>query len=190
MKRRDALSACAALVVGSSPALPASASARTTASLAALLRVGACVVVLRHAQTDPGIGDPPNFRLDLCSSQRNLSPDGQAQARSIGQWFIDRQLKARAVQTSPWCRCKDTAELAFGRYTVLPALASTFDDRSAAIGHTQTLRALLQNVPPGQFEVWVSHQVNITSLTGEVPTMGEAFIVGKHGKILARTSFE
>ena len=189
MKRRQALTALAAFAAGSWSALPASARAQTAADLTALLRTGGCVVLLRHAQTEPGIGDPPNFRLDQCSTQRNLSADGQAQSRSIGQWFKDRKLQARAVQTSAWCRCKDTAATAFGAYTVLPALGSTFDDSTAQTGQTQTLLALLKNMPLGQFEVWVSHQVNITSLTGEVPAMGEAFVVGKHGKMLARTMF-
>lgn len=189
MKRRQALAAWAALAAGKWSVLPASAQAQTTADLTALLRTGACVVLLRHAQTEPGIGDPPNFRLDQCSTQRNLSADGQAQSRRIGQWFKDRKLQARAVQTSAWCRCRDTAALAFGAYTVLPALGSTFDDSAAQAGQTQTLRALLNNVPLGQFEVWVSHQVNLTSLTGEVPAMGEALVVDHRGKMLARTRF-
>ena len=189
MKRRQALTAWAALAAGNWSALPAGAQAQTMADLSALLRTGGCVVLLRHAQTEPGIGDPSNFRLDQCSTQRNLSADGQAQSRRIGQWFKDRKLQARAVQTSAWCRCKDTAAMAFGAYTVLPALGSTFDNSAAQNGQTQTLRALLNNVPLGQFEVWVSHQVNITSLTGEVPAMGEAFVVDHQGKMLARTSF-
>lgn len=189
MKRRQALTAWAALAAGNWSVQPAGAQAQTMADLTTLLRTGGCVVLLRHAQTEPGIGDPPNFRLDQCSTQRNLSADGQAQSRRIGQWFKDYKLQPRAVQTSAWCRCKDTAGMAFGAYTVLPALGSTFDDSAAQTGQSQTLRALLNNVPLGQFEVWVSHQVNITALTGEVPAMGEGFIVGKHGKMLARTRF-
>jgi phosphohistidine phosphatase SixA len=190
MKRRQALTAGAALAAGNWSALPARAQAQTMADLTALLRSGGCVVLLRHAQTEPGIGDPSNFRLDQCSTQRNLSADGQAQSRRIGQWFKDHKLQARAVQTSAWCRCKDTAAMAFGAHTILPPLGSTFDDSAAQNGQTETLRALLKNVPLGQFEVWVSHQVNITSLTGEVPAMGEAIVVGNHGKMLARTRFE
>jgi phosphohistidine phosphatase SixA len=190
MRRRHLLTAWTPLIAGSWSALPTGTLAQGTPDLAALISPGGCVVLLRHAQTEPGIGDPPNFRVEQCSTQRNLSADGRAQARRIGQWFTDRKLRASAVRTSPWCRCKDTADIAFGNYTVLQALGSTFDNRSAEAGQTQTLRALLQNVPKGQFEVWVSHQVNITALTGEVPAMGEALLVDRFGKMLARTRFE
>ncbi len=149
--------------------------------------------MLRHAQTEPGVGDPPGFRIDQCSTQRNLSPEGRAQARRIGEWFKAHGLQARAVQSSAWCRCRDTAELAFGRHTVLPALASTFNKSADAAAQTRAqtrvLRGLLDAVPPGQFDVWVTHQVNISSLTGEGPAMGEAFVLGAGGKILARTRF-
>ena len=190
MKRRSALTACAALAGISCAVLPTPAPAAGAPDLAALLRTGRCVLLLRHAQTEPGIGDPPNYRLDQCHTQRNLSADGRAQSRRIGQWFKDRKLQAKAVQSSAWCRCKDTAEIAFGAYTVQPALGSFFDDRSLEAGQTQALRAMLKAVPSGQFEVWVSHQVNITSLTGEVPAMGEGFIVSAQGSVLARTRFE
>ncbi len=189
MKRRQALTAWTALAASSWSTWPAGALAQATPDMAAILRTGCCVVLLRHAQTEPGIGDPPNFRLDQCSTQRNLSADGRAQSQRIGQWFKDRKLQASAVRSSVWCRCKDTADIAFGAHTVLPALASTFEDNAAQAGQTQTLRALLKAVPLGQFEVWVSHQVNITALTGEVPAMGEAFVVGIDAKALAHTRF-
>lgn len=189
MKRREALTVWTALAASSWSAWPTGTQAQATPDMAAILRTGGCVVLLRHAQTEPGIGDPPNFRLDQCSTQRNLSADGRVQARRIGQWFEDRKLQASAVQSSIWCRCKDTADLAFGTHTVLPALASTFENSAAQAGQTQTLHALLRTVRSGQFEVWVSHQVNITALTGEVPAMGEALIVDNNAKVLARTRF-
>ena len=66
-----------------------------TADLPALLRAGGCVVLLRHAQTEPGIGDPPNFQVDQCSTQRNLSAQGRTQAARIGQWFTTHGLRAK-----------------------------------------------------------------------------------------------
>ena len=154
----------------------------------ALLRSGACVFVMRHAETDPGIGDPPNFQLGDCRTQRNLSEAGRNQSRRIGQWFKSRQLKPRAVQSSAWCRCRDTAELAFGPYTVLPALNSTFNNDNLPKPQTQSLRTRLNAMPDGAFEVWVTHQVNITALTGEFTAMGEALIVHASGAVLARTT--
>jgi len=166
-----------------------SAWAQVDADEARLLRTGACVVMLRHAQTESGIGDPPEFDLAQCRTQRNLNEQGRVQARQIGAWFNARQLKPRGVQSSPWCRCRDTADLAFGRHSLLPALSSTFDRSNAQPGQTEELRALLAAVPTGQFDVWVTHQVNITALTGENPSMGEAVIVGRAGKTLFRTRF-
>ena len=156
--------------------------------VAALLRAGRCAVLLRHAQTVAGVGDPPGFRIDLCSTQRNLSEAGRAQARRIGQWFRARALAPRAVLSSAWCRCRDTADLAFGRHVVWPALNSTFGERPMPDPGT-ALREALRGIPAGQFEVWVTHQVNIASLTGEALAMGEALVLDAQGKMGARTTF-
>lgn len=191
MNRRDILQTLLA-----TSALPASLAlrAQSTPDVAALLRAGGCVLMLRHAQTEAGIGDPPNFQLNQCSTQRNLNDEGRAQSKRIGQWFAARKLVVSSVQSSAWCRCKDTAELAFGRFDLLPALNSTFDSRGNQAAQTEALRQRLKGLRAGQFEVWVTHQVNISSFTGEGPSMGEAFVVrqgvgGAPGQVLARTSF-
>ena len=150
--------------------------------------------MLRHAQTVAGFGDPPNFDLNQCNTQRNLSEVGRDQSKRIGQWLSARKLVASSVQSSAWCRCKDTASLAFGRFDVLPALNSTFEGRSDSMVQTEALRQRLTTLRAGQFEAWVTHQVNITAMTGEVPAMGEAFVVklgaeGNSGRVLARTRF-
>ena len=176
-------------------ALPTVASnAQSPPDVAALLRAGGCVLMLRHAQTEAGIGDPPNFQLDQCTTQRNLSDEGRAQSKRIGQWFASRKLLANSVQSSAWCRCKDTATLAFGRFDLLPALNSTFDNRSSQAAQTEALRERLKGIRAGQFEVWVTHQVNISAMTGEGPAMGEGFVVkpgsgSSPGQVMARTSF-
>ena len=153
------------------------------------LRAGACVVLLRHAQTDPGIGDPPGFRLDRCSTQRNLSAEGRAHAERIGEWFKSRGLQPGAVQSSAWCRCKDTADLAFGRHKVWPALNSFFVESRTRDDQTAQLRAVLKRIPAGTFEVWVTHQVNMTALTGEGMAMGEALVLDVKGTVIARSTF-
>ncbi len=168
---------------------PLAALSQPRDALADRLRVGGCVVLLRHAQTVAGVGDPPGLRLDLCSTQRNLSEDGRGQARRIGLWFKVRGLQPRAIQSSAWCRCKDTADLAFGRHVMWPALNSFFDARDAEPGQTAQLRAALARIPGGQFEVWVTHQVNITALTGEGCAMGEGLLVDAQGKMVARSTF-
>lgn len=193
IKRRQAIQAGLVTSLGLSGA--SHLFAQPAPDVAALLRAGGCVVMLRHAQTDPGVGDPPGFQIDKCSTQRNLSAAGRAQAVAIGRWFSSRSLVASSVQTSPWCRCKDTAELAFGRMMVLPTLASTFDERSGQDGQTRALRQRLAGLAPTVFEVWVTHQVNVSALTGEGLAMGEGLIIQATPttgavKILARAQFE
>lgn len=153
------------------------------------LRAGACVLLLRHAQTEPGIGDPAGFRLDQCSTQRNLSDEGRAQARRIGQWFTTRGLQPSAVRSSAWCRCQDTAKLAFGRHEVWPALNSFFDGQGSETVQTAQLRAALGRLRSGRFDVWVTHQVNMSALTGQGMAMGEGLLVNAQGKMMARIPF-
>jgi phosphohistidine phosphatase SixA len=155
----------------------------------ALLRQGGCAVLIRHAQTEPGTGDPPGFRLGACNTQRQLSLAGREQSRELGQWFAARRLVPSAVWSSQWCRCLDTAQLAFGSSAEWPALNSTFGESSRQPAQTRELRARLQQIAPRQFEVWVTHQVNMTDLTDEYPAMGEAFLVSKTGRVQARLVF-
>ena len=157
-----------------------------TDALESRLRAGACIVLLRHAQTDAGIGDPPGFRLDQCSTQRNLSPEGRAQATRIGQWFESRKLRPEAVRSSAWCRCKHTADIAFGQHTEWTALNSFFETQDSRTAQTAQLRAALAALQTGRFEVWVTHQVNISAVSGEATAMGEALVLDAKGLLLAR----
>lgn len=164
-------------------------SAKDSTAFVALLRQGACAVLIRHMQTEPGMGDPPGFKLDQCNSQRQLSIAGREAARGMGQWFKSRQLVPSEVRSSQWCRCKDTAELAFARSKEWPALNSTFGEGSLQPAQTQELRQRLRQIPVGKFEVWVTHQVNMTHLTDEYPAMGEAFVVDAGSRVRARLGF-
>ncbi|MDM0103601.1 histidine phosphatase family protein [Variovorax sp. J22R24] len=157
--------------------------------LAAQLRSGRCAVLWRHAQTTPGVGDPPGFRLGVCSSQRNLSEEGRTQARAAGEWFRRRGLKPSEVRTSAWCRCRDTADLAFGSHTHWSPLDSTFGGAADSDARRQAMLDALARIPMGAFEVWVTHQVNIGAFTGESVAMGEALIVGPGVRVLGRSGF-
>lgn len=139
------------------------------------LRAGGCVVLMRHAATEPGTGDPPGFRLDDCRTQRNLSDDGRAQARRIGQAFAAQGIAPPTVRSSAWCRCTDTARLAFGPHTVWPALNSFFQGDAGPAQTREVLQTLTRHRAPGNL-VLVTHQVNISALTGEYPAMGELFL--------------
>jgi phosphohistidine phosphatase SixA len=135
------------------------------------------VLLIRHAQTVPGLGDPPGFRLGECSTQRNLSDAGRDQARRMGSAIKARGLQPQQVRSSAWCRCIDTAELAFGSHSPWPALNSFFDEPAAGAAAAQALRDALSAVKPGTVEAWVTHQVNITALTGVFPGMGEVLML-------------
>lgn len=136
------------------------------------------VVLLRHALA-PGTGDPANFQLEDCTTQRNLSAQGRSQAAQIGQAFRDRGIAVDQVLSSQWCRCLETAALMdLGAVEPYPALNSFFRDRSTAESQTTAVKQFLlgQAGSPG-VTVMVTHQVNITGLTEIVPRSGEAVVI-------------
>lgn len=135
--------------------------------------------MMRHADA-PGTFDPPGFRLDDCGTQRNLGEAGRAQARRIGAWFRGRGLVAATVRSSPWCRCVDTATLAFGRAESWRALVSGLRDASGERGNVGALKAELAERAARSaigFDVWVTHQIVMTALTGRGAASGEMFVL-------------
>jgi broad specificity phosphatase PhoE len=142
------------------------------------LRAGGCALLMRHAQTEPGIGDPPGFRLDDCGTQRNLSAAGRAQAQRFGQRLRAGGVRIDEVRSSQWCRCLDTARLAFPALPVQPfaPLNSFFDDRRTEPQQSAALRAYLESLG-ARTVLLVTHQVNISALTGEFTAMGDAVVV-------------
>ena len=144
------------------------------------------VLLVRHASTEPGLGDPPGFVLSQCQTQRNLSEAGRAQARALGAWFARHALPVQAVLSSQWCRCLDTAQLAFGRVQAWPALNSTFDGQGQPDAQLRELRQRLAGLREGTLEVWVTHQVIMTALTGAYPAMAEGFLVDGRAQLRAR----
>ncbi|NNG46975.1 MAG: histidine phosphatase family protein [Deltaproteobacteria bacterium] len=142
-----------------------------------LLKEGGQVAVIRHASTEPGMGDPPGFRVDNCATQRNLSASGREEARRIGAAFRDRGVPVGRVLSSRWCRCLETAEQAFGTVEPWAALDSFFDDRSREPEQTRQVRLLAGNRPQSGNLVLVTHQVNIRALTGIGPGQGEMIIL-------------
>lgn len=185
------------LLVASALVLPlgrvhASGSGEEQKAVAALTR-GNCVVLIRHAETVAGIGDPPGMRLDDCSTQRNLSAAGRAQARQIGQWFRMHRLTPVQVRSSQWCRCLDTAREAFSASAfgsdmpvrAWPALNSFFQGQGDRKGQLREAAEMARSIALrrsyGQFEVWVTHQVVVTALTGIGISMGEMVVASYSG---------
>jgi phosphohistidine phosphatase SixA len=136
------------------------------------------VLVIRHAATEPGVGDPPGYVLGRCETQRNLSAEGRVQARTWGQRLGTIGWRPEFVWSSRWCRCLDTAALiaqGVGHPPVRPwtALDSFFDTREREPAQTALLRERLRS-PGLPRQLWVTHQVNISALTGSAVAMGQA----------------
>jgi phosphohistidine phosphatase SixA len=175
MQRREFIAR--GLLLPALPLLPVPVLADEAA--AALLRTGGVVLALRHALA-PGTFDPPGFQLGQCSTQRNLSEEGRAQARRIGQWLAQRQLQPAAVRSSPWCRCMDTAQLAFGRVEPWAALGSPRGaDEATNRAALQQLGQALAAVAPqaGRFEAWVTHQFVLSDFVGVYTSTGEGLVL-------------
>ena len=152
-----------------------------SAALWALLQRGGQVVVMRHAATEPGVGDPPGFRLDDCRTQRNLSAVGREEARRLGAAVQARGVPIGQVLSSRWCRCLETARLAFGPVEPWLPLDSFFHDRSREATQTPIVRQRAGERPPTGNLVLVTHQVNIAALTGIAPAAGEMVILTPQG---------
>ncbi len=162
--------------------LPAPAAADTR--FAGLSEPGT-VAIMRHALA-PGTGDPESFALGDCASQRNLDARGRAQARRVGAAIRAAGVTVHRVLTSQWCRCRDTARLLdLGPVEPLPALNSFFRNRARADGQTAELRQFLRGLPPHETVVLVTHQVNITALTGRWAASGEVLLlrIGRDGAV-------
>ncbi len=173
---------------------PAIAAELTGPPLIERIKQGGVVLMMRHAQTVDGVGDPEGFKLDDCATQRNLSGAGKSQAVRIGDALKASGIQATAVKSSAWCRCKDTAQLAFGDFAVDKNLNSFFDNRESEPRQTAALRmrlAKLAQASPAAIEVWVTHQVNISALTGVTPTMGEIVVLeaGPDLRVVGRLAY-
>lgn len=139
--------------------------------LRAALQRGGYVMYLRHAQTDPDTDDVEPVDLQKCAGQRNLSAEGQDQARQIGRGIAALGIKVSQVFSSPYCRCRDTARLAFGQVTLVNDLQSALLKPQAQVRHLgAALRRLLQTVPPnGTNSVIVGHPSNLKEAVGIWP---------------------
>jgi phosphohistidine phosphatase SixA len=153
------------------------------AELIAALKSGGHVLLLRHAQTVPGVGDPPNFKLSDCSTQRNLSDVGREQAKRIGESLRAEGVRFAKILSSQWCRCRDTATLIAENAEEFPALNSFFNDRKDEPNQTNAVKTKAKTIPKSETWLMVTHQVNITALTGVTPAMGEGVVVRVRGGV-------
>jgi len=177
----------AVLLAATLPCGPAIAQEPDAQGAWAALADGRAVLLMRHALA-PGTGDPAEFDVEDCATQRNLSDTGRDQARRIGE-ALRAQLPDAVIASysSAWCRCRETAELlGFGDVTMLPALNSFFADRSTQGAQTEALRDWIAERigSDAGSAVLVTHQVNISALTGGFTRSGESVIVDADGRML------
>ena len=157
---------------------------------AARLAQGGYLMMIRHARTEPGLGDPPNFRIGDCATQRNLSDEGREQSRVLGALLREAGIRIATVRSSQWCRCRDTAQLAFGDHEPWPALNSFFSDRSDEPARTREVLAYARTLRVPDNAMLVTHQVNIGAVFGVSTSPGE-IVAGRwrDGRLVAEFRF-
>tara|TARA_B100000686_G_scaffold271382_1_gene288063 strand:- start:391 stop:945 length:555 start_codon:yes stop_codon:yes gene_type:complete len=149
------------------------------------IKEGKKLVFIRHAIA-PGNGDPNNFDINDCSTQRNLDKNGITQSKKIGQFFKNNKIKIDIVLSSEWCRCKDTAKYAFQNFETFDALNSFYDVRFAANEAKQVkdLKNYIKNWDDDKNLVLVTHFVVISSILNTSSYSGEIIISDKYLNII------
>ena len=151
-----------------------------------ILKKGGNIIFIRHAIA-PGNGDPQNFDISNCSTQRNLSKDGKLQALKIGKFFKKNDIKLTKVLSSEWCRCKDTAKIAFSNYETKNFLNSFYDERFSKNKDKQILdfQKFIRNWNKTGNLVLVTHYVVISEILDLTTSSGEIVITDTNLKFLS-----
>ena len=152
-----------------------------------LLKDGNKLIFIRHAYA-PGTGDPTNFKLNDCSTQRNLNDEGIIQSKKIGQFFSRNKIQVDKVLSSEWCRCKDTAKFAFNKYSTFDALNSFYELKFENNKDKQIndLKNYINNWNSKKNLVLITHYVVIYEVLKVGANSGEIIIADKEFNIIAR----
>ena len=144
------------------------------------------IIFIRHAIA-PGNGDPDNFDLKDCSTQRNLNKIGVNQSKKIGNFFSKNNIPIGKVFSSEWCRCKDTANYAFKNYETLEALNSFYDEKFYKFKDKQIkdLKKFIKNWDENKNLILVTHYVVIAEILNIRVSSGEIVVSNKNYKIIA-----
>ena len=145
------------------------------------LKEGRKLVFIRHALA-PGGGDPENFKISDCSTQRNLNQIGIEQSKKIGSFFTENKIPIDQVLSSEWCRCKDTAKYAFKNYETFNALNSFFSAKFAKNKNKQIkdLKKYIKNWNGEKNLIFVTHYVVISEMMNLAVSSGEIVISDKN----------
>ena len=149
------------------------------------LEEGGKLIFIRHAYA-PGSGDPNNFNLNDCSTQRNLSEDGRKQARYIGEFFRKNNIKIYKVISSEWCRCKETAKIAFNNFSKNSFLNSFYSRKYFKNKEKQIieLNDYIKNFKSKKNLILVTHYVLISEVLNYAPSSGEIVVSDKNFNII------
>ena len=168
--------------------------ATAQSELASNLHDGQHILLMRHADA-PGYGDPKNYQISQCATQRNLGEFGRKQAKGIGDWLSSQGVDQAKIYSSAWCRCVDTATLLNkGAVKKEASLGSFFDDMSLEKRQTKALEAFVKNELAKQSKtplILVTHHVNIEAFTGKVVGVGDMVLVkvNKNGEHVSHTIY-
>jgi phosphohistidine phosphatase SixA len=153
------------------------------------------ILMIRHALA-PGNGDPPDFRIGDCTTQRNLNDSGRAQAKAIGDWLRSKGIQKAKVYSSQWCRCIETAKMIdLGIVTEMPALNSFFDIPQDREPNIRALRTFIEKQPiDDELIILVTHFVTISEIANQAVSSGEGVVLkqaeGRAPEVIGRLNFD
>ena len=149
------------------------------------LEDGEKLIFIRHAYA-PGNGDPAGFNLNDCSTQRNLSDDGRKQAQRIGEFFNKNKIEIDKVLSSEWCRCKETAKIAFKNYSTNSFLNSFYSSKFSKNKDKQVkaFNYYIKNLESEKNLIFVTHYVFISEVLNYGPSSGEIVVSDKNLNII------
>ena len=156
-----------------------------------ILKKGGNLIFIRHAYA-PGGGDPDNFNINDCSTQRNLSDEGKEQSKKIGKFFEENKIPISLVISSEWCRCKETANIAFKNYETKNFLNSFYSEKFAKNKKDQIdkLEKYIDNWNSDKNLVMITHYVLISEVLNYRPRSGEIVIANKNFKKIGNLEIE
>ena len=167
-----------------------SIKANSNNKIQSLLKEGEKLIFIRHAVA-PGGGDPVDFDILRCETQRNISKEGIAQSKNIGKFFLENNIKIDKVLSSEWCRCKQTAQYAFNKYETKSFLNSFFSEKFASNKNKQIndLKKYINEWSGDNNLVLVTHYVLIQEVLNITASSGELIVTDKNFNVLARQNF-
>ena len=155
------------------------------------LEDGEKLIFIRHAYA-PGNGDPNNFNLNDCSTQRNLNVDGRKQAQEIGEFFRENKIKIYKVLSSEWCRCKETANIAFKNFSTKSFLNSFYSSKfkKNKVKQVEELNDYVKKFKSNKNLVFVTHYVLISELLNYGPSSGEIVVSDKNFNMIGNIEID